>query len=111
MIVEERIYTLHPGKTGEYFKLYEEFGLPVQLPILGNLIGYFATEVGPLNQVIHICGYHSFEERMRRRTDLFKSEACHAYLAMSRAHIVKQENKHLMPAPFSPIGGVRPARQ
>ena len=36
MIVEERIYTLVPGKTGEYFKNYEEFGLPVQLPLPFN---------------------------------------------------------------------------
>ena len=109
MIVEERIYTLLPGKTGEYMKLYEEFGLPVQLPILGNLIGYFATEFGPLNQVIHIWGYDSFDERTRRRTELFKSEAWLAYLAKARGNIVSQENKLLTPAPFSPVGGSRPA--
>jgi len=107
VIVEERIYTLQPGKTGEYFKLYEEFGLPVRLPILGNLIGYFATEFGPLNQVIHMWGYNSLDERMKRRAELFKSEAWHAYLAKSRQNIVHQENKILIPAPFSPIGGIR----
>jgi hypothetical protein len=110
MIVEERIYTLVPGKTAEYFKNYEELGLPVQLPILGNLIGYFATEFGPLNQVIHIWGYDSFEERTRRRTELFQSEAWLAYLAKNRGNIVSQENKFLTPAPFSPIGGSRPAK-
>lgn len=110
MIVEERIYTLVPGKTGEYMKNYEELGLPVQLPILGNLIGYFATEFGPLNQVIHIWGYDSFEERTRRRAELFKSEAWLAYLAKNRGNIVSQENKLLTPAPFSPVGGSRPAK-
>jgi hypothetical protein len=110
MIVEERIYTLVPGKTGEYFKNYEEFGLSVQLPILGNLIGYFSTEFGPLNQVIHIWGYDSFEERTRRRAELFKSEAWHAYLAKNRGNILSQENKLLTPAPFSPIGGIRPPK-
>jgi hypothetical protein len=110
MIVEERIYTLVPGKTAEYLKLYEEFGLPVQLPILGNLIGYFATEVGPLNQVIHIWGYDSFEERVRRRTELFKAQAWLDYLAKSRGNILSQENKLLIPAPFSPVGGIRPAK-
>jgi hypothetical protein len=110
MIVEERIYTLQPGKTNEYFKIYEEFGLPVQLPILGNLIGYFATEVGPLNQVIHIWGYDSFDERVKRRTKLFQDQKWLDYVAKSRANIVSQENKLLIPAPFSPVGGVRPAK-
>jgi len=110
MIVEERIYTLVPGKAGEYLKNYEELGLPVQLPILGNLIGYFTTEFGPLNQIIHIWGYDSFEERTRRRAELSKSEGWQAYLAKNRGNIVSQENKFLTPAPFSPVGGSRPAK-
>jgi hypothetical protein len=69
---------------GAYIKNYEENGLKVQLPILGNLIGYFMTDFGPLNQVIHIWGYDSFEERTRRRGILMKDEKWHAYLKTSR---------------------------
>lgn len=111
MIVEERIYTVLPGKTGEYMRNYEEFGLPVQLPILGHLIGYFGTDFGPLNQIIHIWGFDSLDERTRRRAELFRQEAWHAYLAKARPNIVSQENKLLTPAPFSPIGGSRPPKQ
>lgn len=50
MIVEQRIYTLYSGKTAEYLRLYEAEGLAIQRPILGNLIGYFSTEIGPLNR-------------------------------------------------------------
>jgi len=107
MIVEERIYTVQPGKVAEYLKNYEEKGLPVQLPILEHLIGYFYTDFGPLNQVIHIWGYDSFEERTRRRAELFKSAAWHDYLKLARPNIVRQENKLLLPAPFSPVGGTR----
>ena len=109
MIVEERIYTLRPGTAAEYLRVYEEHGLPVQLPILGNLIGYFTTEFGPLNQIIHIWGYDSFEERTRRRAELAKSKDWQAYLGKNRDKIVSQENKFLAPAPFSPVGGSRPA--
>jgi hypothetical protein len=109
MIVEERIYTLHPGMSGAYLKNYEENGLPVQLPILGNLIGYFATEFGPLNQIIHIWGYDSFDERARRRGILMSDDRWQAYLKTSRPMIRAQENKFLIPAPFSPVGGSRPA--
>ena len=39
MIVDERIYTLHPGKTAEYLKLYEAKGMPVQVRVPGNMLG------------------------------------------------------------------------
>ena len=103
MIVEERIYTLYPGKQAEYLKYYQEEGLEVQSRILGRMVGYFTTEVGPLNQVIHMWGYDSFEERLRRRAELFKDPTWLGYVAKIRPLILSQENKILLPTPFSPI--------
>jgi len=37
MIVEERIYTLQPGTTAEYLRLYEAEGMAIQVPILGRM--------------------------------------------------------------------------
>ena len=54
MYVEERMYTLQIGKAAEYFKNYEQFGMKVQLKHLPNLVGYYTTEVGELNKVIHL---------------------------------------------------------
>ena len=67
MYVEERIYTLQVGKAGEYFKNYEEFGMKVQLKHLPNMVGYYTTEVGELNLVIHMWAYDDLNERDRRR--------------------------------------------
>lgn len=103
MIVEERIYSVEPGKTAEYFRLYEAEGLEVQVPILGKLIGYFATEIGPLNQIIHMWGYDSLDDRAKRRATLFADERWKAYIAKVRPFIKTQESKILIPAPFSPI--------
>jgi len=47
MIVEMREYTLQAGKVPDYLKLYESEGLGIQREILGHLVGYYATEVGP----------------------------------------------------------------
>jgi hypothetical protein len=105
MIVEERIYTLETGKVGEYLKHYEAHGIEIQKRILGNMVGYFSTEVGPLNQIIHMWGYDSFEERMTRRAALGADPGWQAYIAKIRPVILRQENKLLIPAPFSPIGG------
>ncbi len=103
MIVEERIYTLHPGKVPEYLRLYESEGLAIQTRILGRLIGYFTTEVGPLNQIIHMWGYDSLEERTRRRAELMADAGWKAFVVKLQPLILTMENKLLTPAPFSPI--------
>jgi hypothetical protein len=103
MIVEERIYTLEVGKTPEYLRLYEEEGLAIQEPILGNMIGYFSSEIGDLNLIVHMWGYDSFEERTRRRAELVADAGWQAYVAKVRPFILRQENRILIPAPFSPI--------
>jgi hypothetical protein len=103
VIVEERIYTLHIGKVPEYMRLYEDEGLAIQTRILPRLVGYFSTEFGPLNQVVHLWAYDSLEERAQKRAELGADEGWKAYLAKIRPLIVSQENKLLVPAPFSPV--------
>jgi hypothetical protein len=56
MIVEERCYTVRPGTVARYYKDYDPRGLGIQTRILGNLIGYFHTEIGELNQIVHLWG-------------------------------------------------------
>lgn len=102
MIVEERIYTLHPGQAPEYLRLYETEGLGIQRRILGRLVGYFSTEVGPLNQIVHLWAYRDVAERAERRGWLLADEGWRAYAKKIRPLIVTQENKILVPAPFSP---------
>ncbi len=100
MIVEMRTYTLQPGAAATYLKNYQEEGLAIQKPILGHLVGYYSTEIGPLNQVIHMWGYESLDERGRRRERLFADKGWLAYVAKVRSLIVAQETKILIPAPF-----------
>ncbi len=49
MIVEERTYTMQPGKAAEWLAFYGERGLPIQQRLLGRLIGFFTSEIGTLN--------------------------------------------------------------
>jgi NIPSNAP len=102
VIVEERIYTLHPGQVPEYLRLYEAEGLAIQRAILGRMVGYFSTEVGPLNQIVHLWAYRDFAEREERRRRLAADEGWRAYTKKIRPLIVHQDNKILIPAPFSP---------
>ena len=103
MIVEERTYTLKPGAIGVYYADYDPRGLAIQTRILGNLIGYFHTEIGELNQVVHLWGYDSLAERERRRAALFADADWLDYLKQSPDIVVRMQSRILVPAPFSPI--------
>ena len=48
---------MKPGTVHVYYKDYDPRGLKIQTRILGNLIGYFHTEIGELNQIVHLWGY------------------------------------------------------
>ncbi len=103
MIYEERTYTIVPGGIAEYMANYEDLGLPVQLEVLGNLIGFFRTEIGGLNKVVHIWGYDSLDERLEKRDRLARHPDWPRYLDANLALIVDQENRLLIPASFSPL--------
>src|ERR1700676_5120653 len=103
MIVEQRTYTLFPGKTLEYLRLYESEGMAIQTRILGRLVGYFTTEIGTLKQIIHMWCYDSFEERARRRAEMAADAGWKAYIAKIQPLIHTQESKILNPTSFSPI--------
>jgi hypothetical protein len=100
MIVEERVYTLHPGKLPAFLKVYEEQGLAVQRRILGGLIGHYVSEIGTLNQVVHLWAYESLDDRERRRALLMLDAGFKAYLAAALSLIQTMENRILKPSPF-----------
>jgi hypothetical protein len=103
MIYEERIYTIVAGRMDEYMKNYEELGLPVQLEVLGTLVGFFKTEIGGLNKVVHIWGYDSLDDRLEKRAILADHPDWPRYLEANLELIVEQENRVLIPASFSPL--------
>ena len=102
MIVEERIYTLYPGKVPAFLKAYEEHGLEIQRRILGHMVGYFHTEIGPQNQIVHMWAYRDLADRTERRARLGADAGWARFREISLPMILTQENKILVPAPFSP---------
>lgn len=103
MIYEERIYTIVPGGVAEYVRNYEQLGLPIQREVLGNLVGFFQTEIGPLNSVVHIWAYESLDDRARRRAVLAAHPGWPAYLKANLHLLVSQQNRILTPVSFSPL--------
>jgi NIPSNAP protein len=108
MIVEQRVYQLHPGKVPEYLRIYGEQGRETQERILGRMVGWFtANEFGDLNRVVHLWAYDDLADRARRRSELFADAGWQAVVAQLQPLIREQQSTILSPAPWSPIGGER----
>jgi hypothetical protein len=103
VIVEMRTYTVQNGATEECLRIYETAGLAIQKEVLGNLIAYFYSEIGPLNQIIHLWGFSDLNDRQQRRARLEKTPGWHEYRMMIHPYIISQETQIVNCAPFSPI--------
>ena len=103
MIYEHRTYRLRNGTVPEYLRVVENEGIAIQRKHLGNLIGYFSTEIGPLNEITHIWAFEDLADRTRRRAALAADPAWLAFLPKIQGLIETAENKILKPAPFSPL--------
>jgi len=100
MYVEERIYTMHVGKVAEYFRLYESEGMAVQLRHLPHMVGYYVTEIGPQNLVVHLWGYDDLNQRERCRAAMNADPAWQAYVVKIRPLMITQDTRVMKCAPF-----------
>lgn len=100
MIIDHRTYTLHPGKLGEFLKLYESEGLPIQRRHLGEPFGWFTTAIGNVNQIVHLWRYDSLADRDAKRAKMQADPGWGSYLAKASVYFQDMENKILAAAPF-----------
>ncbi|HEY8290423.1 MAG TPA: NIPSNAP family protein [Acetobacteraceae bacterium] len=97
MIIEMRTYQLKPGSLAEVEKRFGA-ALPVREKH-SKLAAFWHTEVGPLNQIIHVWAYDSFEQRAQVRAAAQKEEG---WPPPIREFVVAQQSEVFNPAPFSP---------
>ena len=109
MFYEIRTYRLKNGAIPDYLKVVGEEGIAIQKRHLGNLVGYFSSEIGPITENLHIWGFSSLDDRQARRARLMADPAWRAFLPKIRDLIVTADTKIMTPAPFSPLGGTEPA--
>lgn len=97
MIVEMRLYTIFVGRAPEFIRLYEEKGLPVQVPACGAPLGMYQTEFGPMSQVILLWRYESHADRDARRAMLMADPAWSAFLKAAAPLVQQEESRLLLP--------------
>ena len=97
MIHEFRIYDLKPGSLDKYY----ENTAPMMEKRLeySPLVGYFHTEVGPLNRVLHIWEYEDLNQRADVRSKVISDGI---WPPPNKGIVENQQVDIFMPAPFLP---------
>lgn len=105
MIYELRTYTLHPGAMPAWLKLYEDKALPVFASIEHmTMVGYFRTETGVLNRVVHLWSYPDLALREVAHRALNKHpDWLQGFAVPSLQYLASQEVTLLSPVRFSPL--------
>ncbi|OVZ56937.1 NIPSNAP family protein [Pigmentiphaga sp. NML080357] len=98
MMMEMRTYTLVPGGSAEYLRIYNQSARALQTRILGNLAGLYQSETGELNQLVFLWAYESLDERASRRARLAEDAEFAAFRKSVRHLLVRQESRILVQA-------------
>ncbi len=100
MILEIRTYTLKPGKVDEYWQHYRELFEVFPAPSEKHLLGYFVSDIGKLNQIVHIWQFKNMAEREAMRGGVNDRPEWKAHLDKIRPLMVSQEVQILKPSPL-----------
>jgi hypothetical protein len=115
MILEERCYTLAPGNVDAYWACYTPDVIALMAPLRDNMLGYFVSDTGTLNQIVHLWRFESYEERAAKRGALAAEHGWQEHLKRLRPLCTKQETRILRPSPLAALaplvaaGGTRNA--
>ena len=98
MIHELRIYTAKAGTAAQMAKNSGEVARDIRGDKYGKLEGYWITEIGPLNQVVHLWSYKDLNTRAELRAALGRDERWgKEYLPLIRPILVRQDIRLLNP--------------
>jgi hypothetical protein len=97
-IYEMRIYTYKPGSLGDALK---KWGDAIKFREKYSRLAFgMYTDIGGLNKWMHVWPYEDLQDRTKTRAEAMKDPN---WPPATREFIVKQENKILVPASFSPL--------
>jgi len=103
MIFDVRTYEVRPGTIGEYVEVFGTYALPVAERHGCKLVGCLTSKVGMLNQVIHIWEYQDLSDFENKRAARDADPGWAVYRSKAHGYLVRQENKIMGGAPFSPL--------
>ena len=99
-VVDLRIYTIRRRGMPQYLKLFEELALPLALKYLGEPLGYYVTQIGPLNQVVHLWGFANLADMEQRQAALAGDPGFANYLTATDGLVIAQEDRIMRTVEF-----------
>jgi NIPSNAP len=103
MIYELRTYTLVLGGVPQYEEITKNELLPILADHGLKPLGYWHTEIGPLNELVHLWAYKDLNERQQKWAAWGRDPRRASIVPRLRALIVSQSNKIMTPAEFSEL--------
>ncbi len=103
MIYELRTYQFVPGGLGQYLELAKTKILPWIGEHGIKPVGFWTTEIGQLNQAVHLWAYTDLNERQAKWAAWAKDPRRAEVLGVLREIVVSQKNQILSPTDFSPL--------
>lgn len=103
-LVDHRIYTIRLRKMGEFIEVFDRLAMPILLKTLGHPLGFYTSQVGPLNQFVHLWAYEDLADYERRSAERDAHPDFPAYLAASERLIVAQETRLIRRVHLSNLG-------
>jgi hypothetical protein len=100
-VYELRWYRTHVGKAPEWIRLFTDI-LPVRDKYMRR-IGVWQTEMGQLNEVVHMWVFRDLKERADARAALAQDAEWRGFLGRSGPLLAHMQATVLLPAPHSPM--------
>jgi hypothetical protein len=79
----------------EFLDVFDRLALPILLETLGNPVGFYISQVGPLNQFLHLWAYRDMSDYERRCNARDAHPEFPAYLSAS-AHLIQAQETRLI---------------
>ena len=103
MIYDMRIYDLQPGSVPKYMAAVEEVAIKIRQDYGVKLAGWYYTDIGPLNRIVHIWAYEDYTHFERAREAVRNDPRwTNDYMPRVRGLAVKQQDMIMKGADFFP---------
>ena len=104
MIYDFRVYTFKPGGINTYMKAVEEFSISIRAKYGVKLAGWYYSDIGELNQVVHIWGYRDHAHLEEAKAQVAKDPDWTGKYLPAVAGLLESQKTYLMLSPdFAPV--------
>ena len=100
-LYELRWYRSLPGRIGEWIRHIKDV-MPTREKYSKN-VGLWQTEMGQLNEAVHLWAYRDLNERAATRAKVVQDPEWQAFLGRSAPLLLDMKSVILIPAPSSPM--------